>query len=917
MMELVGFPEMVRRSLSVGGIVVPAPANTEVAEAALREAIEQSTLEGPWLASARTPGGLEAIGKTLEELHAFGYDADRLAELADFHPVLARLAELDRGRQAILARLGRGSHTAQMRACYGETLDHDGQLEPMLVLAGNELYPERCRWLRWLTDQGGDVTVAVYHHPHNPAMFEPARVTVRLLGIDPEAVGTGNQMAHRLFATEATLDDGGTPISATRLVSSDPLAECEYVLRDIAKHPEREASIYARSISDYKQLLMAASKRIGVPIRLAAREEILANGFAQFVVEWLEWLAQEHPSHPAPWLGRVYAGLARTDQRRLRDRLRARILTPLSWSDWAEEAFPNSAERSPQDADAYWNPLFHWRARDLEPRTRADWTLWLRDQLRDLPNKEASAVVIDRDADAQNQMLRILFGHASVATLREETVSLAQFVSEAVQLWRSGQVSVRLGLNGVVVATNPDIIPRCDTLYVLGCTEGSFPGKRREDPVLIDSIRTLLNQRAPALAPLPTSYDLLRRERDDFYTVSASSKASVVYSYPFRRDESETSPSLFAEEAIAVSAHAESLSTVGYALGPPNPPFVCLADEAMAHARVPLAFSVDHELRTETRRRFATDRIDWTRKDLIRATQCPFRFQMQQHFACLRRREQDAWRSSLFQIDLAELRQTHGRDEATLLLQNRVENVLADPQTPVFPWERKLVRLGMRKIIEGWVDREFNSRQLWGREDVTTGQATIRFHEPPLRSRVEGKPFGGVLFSEKIPVYDEGGSIAIVSIYRASPPPKPKSFTAEDFIEIGSLFGLYYQRQRLAVEVESAQKTRTLIVPEKAFLTGNRPKTTAGLAVDSFEYSSEALKEFEMHQENAATVAFARRAMEAVQNALSVIQSGQINPTPGRHCQYCDYGELCRSHQDWGHRPATIRDAAEGAGPSA
>jgi RecB family exonuclease len=42
-------------------------------------------------------------------------------------------------------------------------------------------------------------------------------------------------------------------------------------------------------------------------------------------------------------------------------------------------------------------------------------------------------------------------------------------------------------------------------------------------------------------------------------------------------------------------------------------------------------------------------------------------------------------------------------------------------------------------------------------------------------------------------------------------------------------------------------------------------------------------------------------AIAAVRQAVTQIRSGRVIPTPGEHCRWCDYGDVCRMGRDGAH----------------
>lgn len=134
-------------------------------------------------------------------------------------------------------------------------------------------------------------------------------------------------------------------------------------------------------------------------------------------------------------------------------------------------------------------------------------------------------------------------------TALEEVVDFDRFldvVRRAVETLRSEDVLegragafARRGVNVVAVNSLPGIEFAC--VWMLGATERTFPPPARQDPILLDSERALLSERAPA--PLAPRANRGSEEALQFALACAAARERLVVSYA-RRATGENRPRL-------------------------------------------------------------------------------------------------------------------------------------------------------------------------------------------------------------------------------------------------------------------------------------------------------------------------------------------------------------------------------------
>ncbi len=898
LIEAVPFTELVRRFLQLAGEEARRVAPQNIHEAAVAEACGQVINAmlpgldevGP---SLRFPGTQAAIGATLRELHAWGITADDLRQMSGdvseaFGHKLGWLAELDDRSGRLLAELGYQTHSQQIRACMSAVPDLDAFTRRVLVLGFSEQHPLRVRWLKWAVEQGMEVTVLVERHAANADIFRTAKQTVLDFGQDAEAVGDGNELLRNLFGTE-TLPS--SPVRAVIQSAADPLHECEWALRTVAE--AEDAAIYVRDLTNYAPLLLSASRRLGIPLRLTCADPLLSNASVRNTLKVLEAASQTDIRELISVIDNPDSGLSRTETETLIDKIR-------TW-------------HATESRDEAWKKLAAWLGEQPEPyqwlaevvnfrqtlptgsRRSTEWYSLLRGLLPKLPwmdsARPAPAWIIARDSFAQNAMQRVVAGEASVRQLRsDEGESFRAFVALCRRQWENGRYRYPASDDGIQVTANVDALQNSDTIIVLGMLEGTFPRRRKEDPILTDEERGIISRLRMDWPRLKNSHREAESERDDFYKVCAAAQSTLILSYPKAGDDTDNIPAFYIEsvrQAIASfdpgadlrdiprdrwvplpeEATAESdrvLSEILAAPVEPSPPVAYLEPEkTMAQLPVlPAKFRPDH---------------------LRDAAICAFRYQFGARLGIRPVRKRDRWRvfdglyaaTNLAKLDL---------EEAPTVLFNALESRLTDPANGFERDERELLRLAGQRIIQGVLDREHRARELWPRD-----KTNLHFEVSVLKP--SGPPPGQPWIEFVAPAFSKGrDGRRIVHLYGPTTPKEVESDA--DWAYYGSLWSavmnsMQEESAMPCLEIEDGRGKREMLVPSKE---GTASDFAAGLIVRTI---------FGSEESGSATASFWHRYQTRIRPVLQRIESQDITPSPGDGCTSCGLAEFCRRHRDF------------------
>ena len=939
LIEVKPFGEIVRQTLEMSGEEVGLIAQQGQCLAAVAQVIGELGEDSPFWKTHAFSGLHESLWSSLKELGEWGIDAEECRRLAANvgsrrGRKLTDLAHVTDRVEEILAVVGRQTHGYQVRACLGGTLEPDGSLDRLLVVAGGEDNPRRIEWIQWLAAGGTDVTIVLDRHATDGSLFDGARQMRERIGEPVTETGDANRLARNLFTTP---DHSGAPIDVAIVSAADPLAEVEWALRGCLERGEpSDSAIFARNLDTYAPLIEAASKRLGVPIRMARRAPLLTNAFARLTLTTLQFCASSDVRSIAPIVRSSYLGLAPEQKEELNSQVReahrkraSQWTTLQTWStgsissridsgtfDQAPSPAPageggvgvaaklrraatplNSAGEPTEPPYPWLSQVLAWRQDALAADgTLAEWTERLRTLIDVLPWHEelgtAGAYSSDRDRRAQNQLQRVLASYATVnQAIGAGMLTLAGFTQLCERLWTTADVSIPVTESdeGVTVAAGTETLGSVQNLFVLGMLEGVFPRRRREDPILTDEERSEISDLRPGHPRLRTSIDLARAERDEFYRVCAAPLARIVFSYPLTDDERDNIPAYYLDkvrDAVGVVSEGNHRRSE---LAPPLEACETEADRNLRQAldgdrQMPLPI----ELNTEAARLAITPQeSDAFRPEELRdALRCPFMSVARHRLGRRPKRRGARWYGLRKLPQAASLPIQGSSAEAEAVLISALESELDILYSDVPEWEMQLLASGGRRLVRDWVRREFASRDHWTKDPGST-LMNVGFGSHGLRDTLPGN----ISLTGVIPAISRMGSTSVLHLYGGAPR-DAADLTDSERLYLGVHFLAAHQTgHESAVEIESTGSKRTLYLLNRS---GTRP--VSAQVQDGLE-----VKELsEADDPSLSKKIFFDRVKMALRRAMLRISEGHIEATAGEQCDTCDYGELCRRSKAFG-----------------
>lgn len=896
--EVRPFGEFVRAILEMCGEEALRVAGTPEQTAAVAHACLDLDDESPFSRTARFPGLHKALVNTLKELHQWGIDADAMDDLAgQTSPRLAAklrsLAKVDRGADEVLASLGRQTHTSHLRASLDCMPERDGGFERLLVIAGNEECPLRVRWLQWLASQGTEVTIVFDRHVGDAPLFAGATRAIEHMGVTPISPGTGNILTLNLFADEPV---SGAPVGVEIVSSADPLAEAEWALRGCLEEERPDlTAIYVRDLESYAPLIESAAKRLEVPIRMARRAPLLTNSFARLTLNALEFVASRDVRTLAPIVKSSYLGLKGIDQTRVISRLRSAYREAAKdrenqWEDlyrWTQEE---------EGAEYPWlRELLDWRRKALGARfSLREWKPLLDELInhKDIPwsiRRENGGAMTARDLRARNQMERLLTNHVNVDTVtRESSASLSEVVALCRRLWEDADVSVPSAEFGVLVTDSIDSLTDAERLHVMGMLEGVFPRRRSEEPILTDAERAEISALRPGEPRLLDSHDRAQTERDTFYRVCAAAKKKLVCSYPLTDDQRDNIPAFYLSEVSRAVKEVTKIDLKRLELAPIAQACATDADRKLREATDgPREYPPELELSTEASRAVLRPEEDhrFTPHELRDALQCPFQYAIRHRIKVPVRRRQNRWQSLRKLPQAAGLLGQPSMKAAESALIQALDAELDTLYADVSEWEMQLLKAGGQRLIRDWLRREFRARETWAKDPASV-RTNVKFGDPGLRDTMPGNvPVDG-----QVAAVSKLQNYSVAHLYGSSPR-DAKNLTEVEKLYYGLFFlALHDPSREGALEIESMSGKRELLLLSRSggVVAGH---VQDGLSVIDLSTADDP---------SVSRRVFFEDVKRALKRAVERVKDARIDAMKGDHCDWCDYGELCRRSRAFG-----------------
>ena len=776
-------------------------------------------------------------------------------------------AEVERTLQEATAT----SASALMKACLEESLDLDGQEARLLIFNRGELHPLALQWLTWLASQGAEVQLVLDRHATGAPLFRSSAATSLLLDKPSTSPGQGNRLLNNLF-TEFESD--GPEVDKVEIHTvGDPFAEAEWALRRAtALSAEGSVTIFARDRDTYLPVLIAASQRMRVPVRLSRRTPLLANGFVKSLLALFDLLESSDVRKLSALLKSGYLGLGLSaEMANLIEQAHLR-----GGNEWEElSALTANAElvEGLSETIEYLRGLRSSVA--AEPRTTLDWHGFVRNSVEQAPWFQT---VIQRGYDGRDQraftaLLSALGQDAVVRHAnRPEPLSFSAWIKVLKQVLDSGDASVPKPSDGIDVVTSVDEIGLTDYVIALGLLEGAFPRRRSENPILSDDDLAGFSSEPP----LSNSFDIAAAERDHFYRLCSCPSRGLILSYPQIDGDRDNIAAFYLEEIRRVCPNVKEFVHPRRDLLPPAEECDLEPDQNLSSAlHVSPTPPPSNHLNSEA----AKDLIRFDKsairpRDLKAMRNCTFQFLAQRRLPTPRE-QGDYWRRLLRVPDLAHLLTCPDPEFAERSLRSAYHGVLEEIRPFLPAWELDLMEQGSERVFAALIQREFAARVQW--------------HRNPLDTRIGGRledfnPIGA--YKEVLAGVTEVDSRRILHVYRMNAPEQLTNYNREDLmLEYGSMIeAAWIDVHEVEVEIESLGDRRCKIVflPEDA----SYPRSTEELKVLNLGFGEATRDDLRTSLKTLYVDGF-RRA-----------RSGQMEATPGDFCAFCNVSDLCRRSQN-------------------
>lgn len=895
--EFVAFSDLVGRSMEwcdqPRGLSIASDREEAEAVAAASRNLPE---EGPFVASSGFPGFHRRLRATLAELRLWGMGSDNLRELSlNASPTLSAklhsLAEVEVSLRSALESLGKSLLEYRIRKCLESEGSPGAKPGTMLIFAGSEDAPLFLDWVEWAVKQGAAVTLAVDGHPGVPALFEGASRIAGCFGKPSATVAEGNSLCLNLFTDQPAM---AGEFRAEVFSAADPLAEVEWALRR-ASGAAADGTAYAdlvlfcRNSGEYLPLIESSAARLEVPIRCARRVALDASAICRLL---LAATSAALLDDPAPLLS-VAASTYLPASPQSRAAVAATLASDASSPH--QEVGPGRLEALVRLAasrpDLDWlSEILEWQRSAPKRAPLSEWAAWWRGCLnfgwikaaRQTPSETQS-----RDDAALAALEEVLLTRASIAAAygrsdlgpREAAASVGEILD-------TEEFVVPPAQKGLLVAHNSDELPSAAHVLVLGMLEGSFPRRRSESPILSDFEREEIGALCSGRPALPDSHRRARSERDEFLKACAAASQSITFSYPQTGDDRDNVPAFYLEEVER--AMAGGLVKTDH----PRLDLTPEIDHCIHRADRALRSALDTPSRSGPPNQLFTEPAVAALKpipeealspgELRDALLCGFRSAFRRRLSLKALHAESKWNVLRTIPQHASLPAIATPDEALRALSASLETTLAELAGQVSAADLRLLRSGGKRLIREWVEREFQARALWPKDPGST-RVHAAFGNPGLRGEIPLKE-RTLRLRGAVTAVASMGLYAVAGLMNArrqlAETPNAEALAEADAMELGLyLLAQWGEKPAVAVEAESLSGDRTLFVlPRRA------DQDVAGMA-------SQGMRVVDLGEPRD----FFPKVKESLGKALARIDGASVEASPGDHCTYCDFAEICRS----------------------
>lgn len=848
--------------------------------------------------AASSLGLAKNLARTITELRYHRFTADDLDQASTLtsDPISSdrfiNLAELIRLYEEQCHTHGREFASERAEFCLNQTEIRHFTYRHLVIVITGDRSPVFDEWIQWVARQGIQVHCIIAAWTSEQSVFEYEIEWAKKLGdvIDWTSELTQNEAWSQNLFLRPNPPQSPCPVQINHLTMGDSLSECEWIIRriiDLTRSNVDAGSIgiFVRGAQETIPLLNAAADRFGLPLTGTRSAPLHANGFVAVTLELLRALASNDVRNLRFALANSYFGIPPAH---------VEDLTKSLYAVQANHDEPWTALIAvlEENKEYKWlNHLISWRTSTTEsPKTLGQWAELLHTIWSDTPVLDQAitgpASAIRRDQHAWTVMQRTI-RDAALAKPNDWTYSLKDFVSLAESVWKEEVVIWEADPGHIQLCTNPNQLVGFDHLFCIQMLEGTLPRRRRQDPVLDDVDRTLLNKEFPHLEPLVLSGTTSARERALFVTLAAAAQSSLTFSHADAGEERDNIATFYLEEIKSlhpVVTHTFPRSE----LTPPPDACVTWPDRTLRDALdSPRSEFSPPELITEKAQ--ATARPDFSQSisihELAQAASCPFRssFNHRVKFKAPDKSLPIAIMRNLpKKANLIHQPSNSAARETLISLSN---SELEEHLHRLDEWEQILYRDTIERVVQGWVTREFEARNILNLQEYTK----VDNYTP--RSELKGNPPIQIKFH--LDALYQKGPHKIGFLYSAY---IPRYLANKDDIENSLLATLMLyaldknDRQNVAIMVDSLEGDRALLTEHQ-----NVPWLAHSFFGTGIFHSP--LKPKNEEYQRGSILDDLKVEIGRAQTAL---RSATARPQNGDHCSRCSLGDLCRTHNEHG-----------------
>jgi|GEM_PF-757931 len=908
--EWIEFGQMVSQFASLVGLSLLSQADQSQSVAAIANMCQHLVPGSLFYRSGQFNGFHRAFDATFRELNAYGITPEKLIDLASeveepFASKLMGIAELGDAANGALRQIGRQANADRLHEILEVEKGLESNLGRWLIYAGSEPTPLDWAVMQKMAYLGATVWV----------VSERKLITSDLFGALEsfpgyskfESVGDFAPVALNLFG-----DKRENSNLKVRIVSApDTLTEAEYILRDSYKQMESginysSMAIFVRDVADYAPLLESASRRLGIPVSISRRVKLLSNPLVRYLLSVLTACLDADVRKLVPMLSNSYSHLDAVKIKSISARLNE--IHKAKSKQW------ELLEIATKETEIEWlEPLLLWRKVAVEQPTKlTDWLSRITVLATILPWQEGmpseSEQLSGRDIRAGTSLQRALSEQAVLEKVTENrSFTFIQAVDWIKNSWKNADVSLPSTEPGIRVVSSAMLLPETKITYAMGLVEGIFPRRPKDDPILNDLERARLTELAQLPVPLPTTVNASIAEREELVRLCSSPSQLLCLSLGVADESRNHIPAAYLDEVKKAVDETELISLSRSDAGLPNETSSLATD-------IQLLKAFEEEQMQMQAPAFTTQAalMKWKVPDstpiklteLKRVATCPFQSFARDRlglFVNLNSHTEGVIWFGLFKLpEVARLPVQPDPESAKKALLTALDKYIDDFRGTLSDWEMTIVRHGALKIIDGWVEREFNARNHWRKNENSIISPGLIGKDLP--NTILGSTIYGY-----VPGTFEMENYSGVQLYQQSAPEKWEDLGRSDFsngdrVFYGGLMALLSRNpnKRILIEIDSASqnKRRMIVTPRGNLgLIGDQSKNLE--VVEPQSSSSDSFR---------ATLDLVK---EPVRRALQDFRSGSLEVIPGDCCKRCAYGELCRASQVFGDINLTTNSTGE------